>query len=510
MKIKVKNKDSRLIVQVRISAEDGVNERELDILSKGYVRGVLRVEYPKANTLTCTGPMAVSLSERLQQPIGKYEFFQIVMQLCEITERLRKANLSVNKIETNLDYIFINEQTKELHFLYVPLIADFNQIDMLAVIRTVLSTVMILREPGAQVVSQFSAFLSRLQRFDVGTVENTIQQLDRTAYNSIKRLAVGTSGYMTDKPKDYVDHYENKPAPAQQAPQPAGNYPRPAAQPAVTNYPRPAAPQPAQMQRPAPAPQPAQMQRPAPAPQPAQMQRPAPAPQPAQMQRPAPAPQPAQMQRPAPAPQPAQMQRPAPAPQPAPIPRPAPQPQPAPIPTPAPAPQPESFDVTNPFSAAAARNPYGQYDANENPYKAFSDDATGLLREEEEAQTALVNEDTGYEDEGAGETALLVEPEPVYPTLTRLLTNEEIRLDKPVFRVGKEKSCVDFFIADNNHISRSHADFTTRDGRYYVTDLNSKNKTYLNGRMLVATVENELRDGDQLRLANEDFVFHIN
>ena len=426
MKIKVKNKDSRLIVQVRISAEDGVNERELDILSKGYVRGVLRVEYPKANTLTCTGPMAVSLSERLQQPIGKYEFFQIVMQLCEITERLRKANLSVNKIETNLDYIFINEQTKELHFLYVPLIADFNQIDMLAVIRTVLSTVMILREPGAQVVSQFSAFLSRLQRFDVGTVENTIQQLDRTAYNSIKRLAVGTSGYMTDKPKDYVDHYENKPAPAQQAPQPAGNYPRPAAQPAVTNYPRPAAPQPAQMQ------------------------------------------------------------------------------------SPAPAPQPESFDVTNPFSAAAARNPYGQYDANENPYKAFSDDATGLLREEEEAQTALVNEDTGYEDEGAGETALLVEPEPVYPTLTRLLTNEEIRLDKPVFRVGKEKSCVDFFIADNNHISRSHADFTTRDGRYYVTDLNSKNKTYLNGRMLVATVENELRDGDQLRLANEDFVFHIN
>ena len=471
LKIKVKNKDSRLIVQVRISAEDGVNERELDILSKGYVRGVLRVEYPKANTLTCTGPMAVSLSERLQQPIGKYEFFQIVMQLCEITERLRKANLSVNKIETNLDYIFINEQTKELHFLYVPLIADFNQIDMLAVIRTVLSTVMILREPGAQVVSQFSAFLSRLQRFDVGTVENTIQQLDRTAYNSIKRLAVGTSGYMTDKPKDYVDHYENKAAsaPAAQQPagrpaaqQPAGNYPRPAAQPAVTNYPRPAAPQ----QRPAPTPQSAQMQRPAPAPQ----------------QRPAPAPQPAQMQRPAPAPQ----QR------------------------PAPAPQPESFDVTNPFSAAAARNPYGQYDANENPYKAFSDDATDLLREEEEAQTALVDEDTGYEDEGADETALLVEPEPVYPTLTRLLTNEEIRLDKPVFRVGKEKSCVDFYIADNNHISRSHADFTTRDGRYYVTDLNSKNKTYLNGRMLVATVENELRDGDQLRLANEDFVFHIN
>ena len=188
--------------------------------------------------------------------------------------------------------------------------------------------------------------------------------------------------------------------------------------------------------------------------------------------------------------------------------RPAPQPQPAPIP--APQPQPESFDVTNPFSAAAARNPYGQFDASENPYKAFSDDATGLLREEEDAQTALVDEDTGYEDEGAGETALLVEPEPVYPTLTRLLTNEEIRLDKPVFRVGKEKSCVDFFIADNNHISRSHADFTTRDGRYYVTDLNSKNKTYLNGRMLVATVENELRDGDQLRLANEDFVFHIN
>lgn len=35
--------------------------------------------------------------------------------------------------------------------------------------------------------------------------------------------------------------------------------------------------------------------------------------------------------------------------------------------------------------------------------------------------------------------------------------NEKIKLVKPVFRIGKEKSYVDYFIGDNTTVSRSHA-----------------------------------------------------
>ncbi len=40
-------------------------------------------------------------------------------------------------------------------------------------------------------------------------------------------------------------------------------------------------------------------------------------------------------------------------------------------------------------------------------------------------------------------------------------------------------------------------------------DENSKNHTYLNGKQLAPYTEAELKDGDELRLANENMTFHI-
>ena len=95
------------------------------------------------------------------------------------------------------------------------------------------------------------------------------------------------------------------------------------------------------------------------------------------------------------------------------------------------------------------------------------------------------------------------------PHLIRAKNNEKINLNKPVFRIGKEKSYVDYFIGDNTAISRSHANFISRDGEYFVTDTNSTNHTYVNGVMIQSNVETKLVHGDKVRLANEDFEFKL-
>lgn len=95
------------------------------------------------------------------------------------------------------------------------------------------------------------------------------------------------------------------------------------------------------------------------------------------------------------------------------------------------------------------------------------------------------------------------------PHLVRTKNNEKINLDKPVFRIGKEKSYVDYFISDNTAISRSHANFITRDNQYFVMDTNSTNHTYVNGSMIQSNVETKLNHGDKVRLANEDFEFKL-
>ena len=97
----------------------------------------------------------------------------------------------------------------------------------------------------------------------------------------------------------------------------------------------------------------------------------------------------------------------------------------------------------------------------------------------------------------------------VKPYLVRLKNNEKILLDKPVFRIGKEKSYVDYFIGDNTAISRSHANIISRDGEYFVVDTNSTNHTYLNGAMLSSNVEAKISHGAKIKLANEEFEFKI-
>ena len=94
--------------------------------------------------------------------------------------------------------------------------------------------------------------------------------------------------------------------------------------------------------------------------------------------------------------------------------------------------------------------------------------------------------------------------------LIREKNNEKIYLNKLRFRIGKEKSYVDYFIADNTAISRSHADIITSGNEFYIVDMNSTNHTFVNNEMIASGSEVRLTNGDNIRLANETFTFKIN
>jgi pSer/pThr/pTyr-binding forkhead associated (FHA) protein len=97
----------------------------------------------------------------------------------------------------------------------------------------------------------------------------------------------------------------------------------------------------------------------------------------------------------------------------------------------------------------------------------------------------------------------------VKPYLIRLKNNERIMLNKPVFRIGKEKSYADYFIGDNTAVSRSHASIISRGSEYFIMDTNSTNHTYVSGQIIPSNVEIQIVSGTRIQLANEDFEFRI-
>lgn len=125
--------------------------------------------------------------------------------------------------------------------------------------------------------------------------------------------------------------------------------------------------------------------------------------------------------------------------------------------------------------------------------------------EEEEGTTVLSN----FEEDEA--TTVLSQPvmQRVYPDLTRVSTQENVKVDKDVFNIGKGKNS-DYMVLGNSAVSRNHASIIFECGEYYLVDNGSTNCSYLNGNILAPNEKFMLNDGDNIVLANEAFVFSIN
>lgn len=109
-----------------------------------------------------------------------------------------------------------------------------------------------------------------------------------------------------------------------------------------------------------------------------------------------------------------------------------------------------------------------------------------------------------------GTTVLVAPPQnKKVAMLIRVRTEEKVVVNKPTFKIGKERSYVDYAITGNSAVSRSHAMIINRDEEYLVEDTNSTNHTYVDGKMIPAGVATRIRSGSRIRFADEEFEFVI-
>lgn len=393
MKFKAKAKDCQLLVKVKASFGETIDEKELDRFARVYLRGFLKPKLVKKNVVEYTGPVGISIYERLKKPVSKRDFLFILEQIVVVVQKLQANNMGVNNMVMNLQYVYINEVTKEIQFLYIPTANGIPNLNLIQFIETVAYSVKPADEKDNDFVSRFIYFFKAMKPFDINKVEAFVAKEDRSVVNTIKKQNAGQSGFMTNKQQHYYDHYDKKK---------------------------------------------------------------------------------------------------------------------------------ESNEDDEATGLIGDDDPTGLLVEDDDPtgllVEGGDDDATGLLGGDDEA-TGLLN--TGDDDDeatgllsGGDEdeaTGLLVENNANvrFPTLFRVLTEETISVNKPVFRLGKEKSYVDYFVTNNIAVSRSHADIITRGDKYFVKDLNSKNRTYINDQELPIHMEVEIHDGDKLRLGNEEFIFNV-
>ena len=95
----------------------------------------------------------------------------------------------------------------------------------------------------------------------------------------------------------------------------------------------------------------------------------------------------------------------------------------------------------------------------------------------------------------------------ISPTLIRKRNNERIRIDAPVFRIGRDSSFNNYAVTDNRYVGHTHCHIISRDGEFFLVDDNSKNHTYLDGVQIPPSTEIKLSHGQKIRLSDEEFEF---
>lgn len=457
-KYKAKNKNSKLLVKVKLLREEQLAARELSMISQRGFRGLLSPAIVKSNRLEYTGPQGRNLSDYLKQQLTGYEFHLILAQILRLERKITSGGFAVKHLIIDLRYIFINPYTKELQFIYLPLLTG----NPCATVRELMETIICQWRPAPEEDMQYPArFLSLLrsqQSYLPDRILAYIKQYDARVAEQLRKMQTSMSGFITNKKADYYSHYgtQGKPqaeefpeyAPATDVLQGVGIVGGTQANVEETGLLTEEYPDDTALLE-------------------------ATGGDAATEETAAFAPQ-AHME--------SQWG--------------------------------EETGLLDTTQFPQWQEETGLLDTEQFPQWQ---EETGLLESNGATEQFRDFLDASPEAE---ETGLLTDAAPrpqaeraannIYPYLIRRSMNERISISKPVFRIGKERSYVDCFISNNGAISRSHADIIKRGNRFFVCDRNSTNKTYRNGYMLTPEEEVEIFDGDILQLANEEFEFHAN
>lgn len=386
-KLKVKFKDSQITVKSKLSKDEQINARELEILNSKIIRGIMKPTVEGEKKLSYLSPGGIRLEAYLKKGITKNDFFLVIAQILEAVKSIGRNSFNINNLILNMKFVFVNEMTHELHFVYQPIYSSAISSDLASFLYDVAYSVTLALNEDYKCVNNFIAYLKGLQAVSVINIEKYLLDVYPQIYKQVKRQKYGQSEYLGSFKNGKDIYYDmdkrRKPAPL------------------------------------------------------------------------------------------------------------------------------DDGDSTSLLSEKNDKDEATSLLMDDN-----TDTPTSILEEYDNNEpTSLLVED---EDEA---TSLLVDDEPTsllsegpqitYPYLIRKSSFDRTDINKPVFRIGKERSYVDCFVANNNAVSRIHADIITRNNCYFVKDENSTNGTYVNGNRLSPNEEVQVFDGDIITFANEEFEFNI-
>ena len=189
-KLKVSIKKSTVTAIMKAGRKERINETELSQLARIKPCGIMHVTKTKKDSVIYTCPANINLTDRLKKAISKYDLFFMIEQIVIMVEDVYNNGLNVNSVRFNMDDVYINEMTKEMYFIYFPIVRGQESADIVGFIENIIYTMTPVINEDTNYISRFMYYVRSFHGFNGNAIEKYISREERAVVNVLKNKAV--------------------------------------------------------------------------------------------------------------------------------------------------------------------------------------------------------------------------------------------------------------------------------------------------------------------------------
>ena len=189
-KLKVSIKKSTVTAMMKAGRKERINETELSQLARIKPCGIMHVTKTKKDSVIYTCPANINLTDSLKKAISKYDFFFMIEQIVIMVEDVYNNGLNVNSVRFNMDDVYINEMTKEMYFIYFPIVGGQESADIVGFIENIIYTMTPVINEDTNYISRFMYYVRSFHGFNGNAIEKYISREERAVVNVLKNKAV--------------------------------------------------------------------------------------------------------------------------------------------------------------------------------------------------------------------------------------------------------------------------------------------------------------------------------
>ena len=189
-KLKVSIKKSTVTAMMKAGRKERINETELSQLARIKPCGIMHVTKTKKDSVIYTCPANINLTDRLKKAVSKYDFFFMMEQIVIMVQDVYNNGLNVNSVRFNMDDVYINEMTKEMYFIYFPIVGGQESADIVGFIENIIYTMTPVINEDTNYISRFTYYVRSFHGFNGNAIEKYISREERAVVNVLKNKAV--------------------------------------------------------------------------------------------------------------------------------------------------------------------------------------------------------------------------------------------------------------------------------------------------------------------------------